>query len=324
MHAVDPSEPAPLPSDPRGTVVTLGTFDGVHLGHQEVLREAVARGAESGRRSVVVTFEPHPLQVVRPEAAPPLLTTRDERRDLLACLGFHAAVFLRFTPALQQYSARRFVEEILIARYGMQHLVIGYDHGFGRGREGSVDTMRELGEQLGFDVSIVPPLHVGDAPVSSTRIRSALQRGEVIEAARCLGRSYTFTGRVVHGDHRGRELGFPTANLAVAGPHKLLPAPGIYAAVGRFAGESRPGLLHLGPRPTFVGAPPSAELYLLDWTGDLYGATVEVSLCAYLRGIEAYASAEALVEQMRRDVETGRAVFRGTLPSACGGRHNEL
>jgi riboflavin kinase / FMN adenylyltransferase len=312
MTRAPTAAPAPLlPLRDRGAIVTVGTFDGVHRGHQEVLRALVERGGEAGRRTVVVTFHPHPLKVVRPEAAPPVLTSTPEKKLLLAGTGVQYALFLEFTHALQQYPARRFVEEILLGRLGMRELVIGHDHGFGRGREGSVDTMRELGTELGFGVAVIAPVRLGSEPISSSRARLAIEAGDLAEAARCLGRPYSLGGVVVHGEKRGRELGFPTANIQPDDADKLLPAPGIYAVHGYFRGERVPGLLHLGPRPTFPGLPPSVELYLLDWSGDLYGERVDVELRHRLREIRPFTGVEALVEQMRRDEAEGRALLLG-------------
>jgi riboflavin kinase/FMN adenylyltransferase len=307
-----------LPLDGAGTVVTVGTFDGVHLGHREVLSEIVRRARVSGRRSVLVTFEPHPLRVIRPQQAPQLLTPLAEKTPLLAESGIDYTYLLEFTRELQGYPARRFVTEILLGQVGMRELVMGYDHGFGRGRDGSVDTLRELGAELGFGVDVVEAVTVEGGAVSSTRIREALGAGDMAAAARLLGRPYALRGEVVHGTHRGREVGFPTANLRIESPEKLLPPEGIYAVHGR-VGEARlPGLLHLGPRPTFAGVPPSVELHLLDWSGDLYGQQVQVDLCRRMRGIEAYDSAEALVAQMHRDAAEGRAILRGGGPdNAC-------
>jgi len=321
-HAVPPELPLALPRDGRGAVVTVGTFDGVHRGHREVLREIVDRARRSGRRSVLVTFHPHPLRVVRPDMAPRLLTTPMEKKGFLAESGLEYAVFLPFTSALQKYSARRFVEEILLGRIGMSELVIGYDHGFGRDREGTVETMRDLGVELGFAVDVVDAVATNDhatSAISSTRIRRALLEGDVLEAARGLGRPYSLQGPVVHGARRGRKLGFPTANISIGDPDKLLPLDGIYAVYGWVGGERIPGLLHLGPRPTFAGSPPTVELYLFDWSGDIYGYDVRVELCARLREVLPFSTAEALVVQMQEDERAARELFRSGGSAACVG-----
>jgi riboflavin kinase/FMN adenylyltransferase len=309
--AVDPALPPGLPRDGRGTVVTVGTFDGVHLGHRHVLEEIARRAKASGRRSVLVTFHPHPLYVVRPEAAPPMLTTLAEKKEILAESGLQYVVFVPFTPVLQQYPARRFVEEILIGRVDMRELVIGYDHGFGRGREGGVDTLRSIGGEIGFDVDVVEAVQVDGEPVSSSRIRRLLGEGRVDAAARLLGRCYWLEGEVVRGERKGRELGFPTANVRIGDAHKMLPMEGVYAAWGWVRGERLPGLLHLGPRPTFEGFAPTVELHLLDWSGDLYGERIRVEVAHHLRGIEKFDSAGALVAAMREDEAAGRAYFAG-------------
>lgn len=310
------NEPA-IPYDASGTVVTVGTFDGVHRGHREVLDRVTARASQSGRRSVLVTFHPHPLRIVRPEMAPPLLTTADEKKEFLAESGLDYAVFIPFTPTLQRYSARRFVREILLARMHMRELVIGYDHGFGRDREGGADTMRTLADELGFAVDVVGPIRTGDAAVSSTRIRGALTAGDVVAAARGLGRPYSIRGPVVRGAGRGRRLGFPTANIAITDPEKLLPLEGVYAVYGWVRRARLPGLLHLGPRPTFGGSRPTVELHLLDFSGDLYGQEMKIDLCARLRGIETFRSAEDLIAQMQKDETTGRAYLGGEFDGAA-------
>ncbi len=303
-----PERGRPLPGD-RGTVVTVGTFDGVHRGHWAVLQEIRQRARATGRRSVLLTFHPHPLRIVRPEAAPLLLTTPVEKKEILAESGLDYAVFLRFTTELSRYTPERFVREILVGRLGVDELVIGYDHGFGRGRTGDADTLREVGREAGFTVDVVPPVEAGGDAVSSTRIRQAVAAADMGEARRGLGRPYSVRGVVVRGDGRGRQLGFPTANLGGIDAEKLIPPAGIYAVRGATRAGVFDGALHLGPRPTFQGAPPTIELHLLDFDGDLYGEEVRVDFIEYLRGVLPFDSAEALVGQMRDDVERARDVL---------------
>lgn len=297
-----------LPDD-RGTVVTVGTFDGVHRGHWAVLQAIQDRARARDLRSALVTFHPHPLRIVRPEHAPPLLTTPQEKTEILAESGLEYAVFLKFTPELAAYEPRRFVEEILVRRLRVQELVIGYDHGFGRGRSGDADTLRAIGAELGFDVGVVGPVEAGEAPISSSRIRGWIAEGKMDLARDGLGRPYALRGLVVRGDGRGRHLGFPTANLAGFPPEKLLPPAGIYAVMGVTRKGVHKGALHLGPRPTFQGAPPSVELHLMDFDGDLYGEEVRVDFVEYLRPVVPFDSVEALVAQMRSDVERARTVL---------------
>jgi len=298
--------PPGLPGD-RGTVATVGTFDGVHRGHWTVLQEIRRRAEATGRRSVLVTFDPHPLRIVRPEHAPLNLTTPVEKKEILAESGLDWAVFVSFTEALSRYEPARFVREVLVDRLGVEELVIGYDHGFGRGRSGDADTLRAIGAELGFGVSVVSPVNVTGASVSSSRIRQAVALGHVEEAEDCLGRPYSLRGVVVRGDGRGRGLGFPTANLMVRGGEKLIPAPGIYAVRGVTRSGTYPGALHLGPRPTFRGSPPTVELHVLDFEGDLYGESIRVDFIRYLREVRPFSSVAALVAQMQEDVGRARA-----------------
>jgi riboflavin kinase / FMN adenylyltransferase len=295
--------------DGRGTVVTVGTFDGVHRGHWAVLQEIRRRAEATGRSSVLVTFDPHPLRIVRPEHAPPLLTTPVEKKEILAESGLDYAVFISFTETLSRYEPRRFVEEILVERMGVCELVIGYDHGFGRDRSGDADTLRTIGAELGFAVDVVPPVETDGGAVSSSRIRRAVSEARMAEARAGLGRPYAMRGVVVRGDGRGRQLGFPTANLKVANADKLIPPPGIYAVRGVLRSGTHPGALHIGPRPTFKGSPPTIELHLMDFDGDLYGEEVRVDFVEFLREVKPFSTAGALVDQIREDVEVARAVL---------------
>lgn len=308
-YAIDPELPRGLPVDPNGTVITVGTFDGVHRGHWAVLQEIRLRAKETGRRSVLVTFHPHPLKIVRPDHAPPLLTTPAEKKEILAETGLDYAVFLSFTHVLAEYSPRRFVKEILMDRLGVQELVIGYDHGFGKGRSGDVLTLQDIGRDLMFTVDVVSPILAGQAPVSSSRIRKALLNGNVEEARVGLGRPYCIRGMVVRGEGRGHSLGFPTANLWVPANGKLIPPAGVYAVRAGLKRGVFGGALHIGPRPTFTGSPPTIELHLLNFEGDLYGEEIRVEFIRYLRDVRPFASATALVSQLRADVDAaGRAL----------------
>ncbi|WP_420634576.1 bifunctional riboflavin kinase/FAD synthetase [Candidatus Palauibacter sp.] len=298
-----------LPPHVRGTVVTVGTFDGVHLGHQAILRQIRHRAQARDRHAVLLTFDPHPLRVVRPDAAPPLLTMPNEKKEILAQFDLDYVAFVPFTIEFSRYSPERFVEEVLVRRLRAAELVIGYDHGFGRGRAGDVDALERLGAVHGFEVSVVRGVEVGGSAISSTRIRHAVAAGDMEAAAAGLGRPYSLRGTVIHGLGHGRTLGFPTANLTAPPPDKLLPAEGIYAVRASLGPELLRGLLHLGPRPTFAGSPPTIELFLLDFDRDIYGERVVVEFLHRLREVRPFATGEELVEQMERDLETGREFF---------------
>jgi riboflavin kinase/FMN adenylyltransferase len=285
----------------RGAVVTVGSFDGVHLGHQAVLEE-IARRAEAGNReSLLVTFEPHPLEVVNPQAAPPLLTTGPERREALAQTPLDLAYFLRFDRRVAGMSPDEFVRVVLLERCGMQELVIGHDHGFGRGRSGDVETLRHLGAVYGFDVDVVAPIDFGDQHVSSSRVRRAVAGGDLASAARMLGRPYTVSGVVGHGAGRGRQIGVPTVNLTDVPPQKLLPPDGVYAVEVEWRGGRAGGMMHQGPRPTFVDGRRTLEAHLFEFEGDLYGQWVRITWVERLRDVERFASVQQLQEQMERD-----------------------
>lgn len=298
-----------LPMHPEGTVVTVGSFDGVHRGHAAVLREIAERARSAQRHSVLVTFDPHPLAVVNPAAAPPLLTTGPERREILAQTGLDYAVLLRFDHRLAELPAEDFVREILLRRCGMRELVIGYDHGFGRGRQGDVAMLRRLGASDGFSVDVVPEVQVDGHPVSSTMVRRAVAGGDLDRAARLLGRPYYLTAEVVPGDGRGRTIGFPTANLGRVPSRKLLPPDGVYAVRVEWRGGRADGMMNQGGRPTFQQGERSLEVHLLDWEGPLYGEWLKVEWVARLRDVRRFASADALRAQLERDRQAARAAL---------------
>lgn len=304
-----------LPTDVRDTVITVGTFDGVHLGHQAVLSRLSARAAERSSRSVLVTFEPHPLEIVNPAVAPHLLTVGDEKLEVLVESGIDYLAIVPFTRELASWEAERFVDDVLIARFRVAHLLMGHDHAFGRNRSGNVEVLRRLGESRGFTVEVVEPVVAGDGPlvppVSSTFLRRAVAGGDLQHARQGLGRPYSLGGRVSRGDQRGRLLGFPTINIPIVSPRKLLPPQGVYAArvqtpIGAFG-----GMMNLGPRPTFADASTTVEVHLFDVAEDFYGMRVRVDFLARLRDVVKFEGPNALMAQLQRDEAAAREALRG-------------
>lgn len=294
---------AGLPFPPAGSVVTVGSFDGVHTGHQAVLREIAARARASERVSVLVTFEPHPMEVVNPPAAPPLLTSPMERREILAQTELDYAVILRFDDRLRAMEPEQFVRTVLFERFAMRELVIGEDHGFGRGRQGDVAMLRRLGEELGFAVDVVPPVRDAVAGIiSSSRIRTAVAHGNLELAARLLGRPVAISGVVMSGAQRGRSIGVPTINLPVP-PRKVLPPDGVYAVRVEWPGGRTGGMMNQGPRPTVGDMTRTLEAHLFDFEGDLYGQWVKLEWVARLRDVQRFESLDALRRQLAKDRE---------------------
>ena len=293
-------------------VVTVGNFDGIHLGHQAILRTVVARAADLGGEAVVYTFHPHPRKVLRPESAPGLLTTLDQKIELLASHGVDAVVVEPFTLAFARTEAEDFIRECLHRRIRPLEVYVGYDFHFGRDRAGSMRLLTELGPRLGFAVTIIPEVTVDEGDVNSTRIRRLLADGLPEIAARMLGRAYAVRGAVVRGDERGRTIGFPTANLDPES--EVLPAPGVYAGWLRLLDDGAPPaetrlpvVTNVGRRPTFKeGGEVLAEAHVLDWSGDLYGRHVELAFPLRLREERRFAGVDALRAQIARDVEEAR------------------
>lgn len=293
------------------SVVAIGMFDGIHMGHRAVIREARAIANARDLPCTVFTFVSHPRKVLRPDHPVPLLTTWDEKRCFLADLGVDTVVGAQFTPAFSELSAREFVERILVGQMRAKHVVVGYNFAFGHGQEGNGEMLAELGAEFGFEATVVSPIELNGASVSSSRIRKLLATGHVLEANDLLGRPYTLSGTVVTGDQRGRLLGFPTANLAVD-PAKLLPAYGVYAGQALWSDGSetfqQPCVVNLGMRPTFDPPQLRIEAHLIDWSGDLYGKVLTISLQHRLRSEMAFRSVDELVVQIRKDVEHARTL----------------
>ena len=298
----------------RPAVVTMGTFDGVHRGHQAVLAEVTRRARAGKLASVLVTFEPHPLAVVNPAAAPKLLTLAAEKEALVQAQGIDRFVLMPFTPAVAQLDAEAFVGR-LCDEYGMHELVMGYDHGFGRGRAGDVELVERLARQRDFRMAVVDAVRDNGQPISSTLIRTAVAHGDLDSGARWLGRPYAIRGKVVRGAGRGRTIGIPTINLEPPDPRKLLPPDGVYAVsvtVGRreTGNEKRyGGMMNQGPRPTFGDQARTLEVHLFDFDGELYGETVDVEWVRRLRDVQAFPSRDALVAQLERDRQAARATL---------------
>jgi riboflavin kinase / FMN adenylyltransferase len=301
-----------------GAVVTVGTFDGVHRGHQAVLAELLRRGRAAKCQSVLVTFEPHPLAVVNPAAAPMLLSLPEEKEALVTDQGIAQVVLMPFTPAVARLDAEVFVRR-LRDDYAMRALVMGYDHGFGRGRAGDVELVQRLARGQDFAVAVVDAVSDNGQPISSTRIRERVANGDLDAAARWLGRPYSIRGRVVRGAGRGRTIGVPTINLEPPDPRKLLPPDGVYAVTVRISesGSRIPtpgstilgGMMNQGPRPTFGEQARALEVHLFDFDGELYGRTVTVEWVRRLRDVQAFSSRDALVAQLERDRQAARATL---------------
>ena len=294
----------------RPAAVTVGVFDGVHLGHRHLVGALKARAETRALASGVVTLHPDPVQVLRPDVRVAYITSLEERVELLRATGVDFVAPLTFTSEVAELSAREFVG-MLHETLGMQFLLMGPDHAFGRGREGTPQRCAEIGEEIGFEVEVLPaPLEGSDGAVSATAIRRALAEGEMELVAALLGRPFGLRGPVVRGHERGRGLGFPTANLALT-PDRALPAFGVYVTRAHVAGAAFMGATNIGINPTFNDARPSVETYVLDFEGDLYGREMRVEVLHRLRGEQRFASLDALVAAISADVEAVRAYFAG-------------
>ena len=300
-----------LPAPLRGAIIALGNFDGFHLGHQAVAREAVAWAQAEGRPSIIATFDPHPVRHFQPDAAPFRLTTLEQRQELYLAAGATAMLVFHFDGALAGTGAEDFVQGLLGRQLGAAGVVTGEDFTFGRGRTGNRAVLERLGAEVGIAARAVAPVMDRGEPVSSSRIRAALRAGDPQEAARLLTRPYAIRGVVEHGDKRGRTIGYPTANLALES--YLRPAYGIYAVTGRIlaTGEVLKGAANIGVRPQFEPPKELLEPYFFDFAGDLYGQEIEVAFHHFLRPEAKFASLEALVAQMDADCARARELLAG-------------
>jgi riboflavin kinase/FMN adenylyltransferase len=287
-------------------VLALGNFDGVHLGHQNIFRHVVSRADEIGGTPMVFTFDRHPLKILAPERAPLVLTTNAQKRSLIGALGVGVGLWIPFTQQFARQKPLDFIRDVLQGRIGVHELVVGYDFRFGHCRAGNAALLRQQAAAHGYEVTVIPPVKLGDTVVSSSTIRALLEKGKVEEAARLLGRDYALAGSVVEGFHRGAKLGFPTANLRIE--HELVPRAGVYAVRVEWEGRHYPGVANVGHNPTFGNASLSVEVHLLDFEGDLYGAQLGAAFVARIRDERKFASVDELAAQIACDVQQARCI----------------
>ena len=297
-----------ITDDFQGAVVTIGNFDGVHLGHQHIFHKVVQEARRENRKAVVITFEPHPKMVLHPERRPfYLITSIEEKINRIADTGIDGLLLIPFSLEFSKTTAREFICSILWDRLHIKKIFIGHDYAFGRGKEGNEACLASFGAKLGFSVEAISAFKVGDRVISSTLTRNAIQEGRVKEAAEWLGRPYNLSGTVVGGHQRGRNLGFPTANLK---PDKvLIPMRGIYAVRLLLEGKVHQGVLNIGFNPTFSDNTLSIEVYILDFNEDIYGKRLEVLFIDRIRDEVKFDSPTHLVEQIGRDVEAARKIL---------------
>ena len=283
-------------------VLTQGTFDGVHIGHQRILRSVVNEASAAGGESVLLTFYPHPRLVLYPDHNDlKLLTTIEEKIGLVEELGIDYMIVMPFTQELSRLGAEEFVREILVNQLHVSRLIIGYDHRFGRNREGGMDDMIRISEVFGFDVDEIPAQDIESSIVSSTKIRKALLSGDVDTAEKYLGKKYSVTGKVEPGLNKGKELGFPTANIRVSSSFKLIPKNGVYAVHVTVGGKKMKGMLNIGDNPTFSDKTWSMEVHIFDFSNNLYDQELCVEFVARTRDEKPFVSVDQLVQQLKRD-----------------------
>ncbi len=295
-------------SPKKGMLLTIGVFDGVHLGHRHLISQLTELARKQGLASGVVTFRQHPQEVLSPQIRLPFLTDLTQRTNLLKNEGVEAIITLSFTHELASLSPRQFLEKL--KKYlRMRGLVIGPDFALGQNREGNTDTLRRLGQEMGFSVAVVPPVIINGEVVSSTAIRKALALGDMKRVQNLVGRPFRLQGRVTTGAKRGIELGFPTANLDIS-PQQALPAEGVYVGRAHIDGQTHPAMANIGQRPTFGGGKRTTEVYLLDYHGDLYGQELAVDIVERLRDEKKFDTPEELKKQIAEDVKQGTAILK--------------
>ncbi|MGB0776807.1 MAG: bifunctional riboflavin kinase/FAD synthetase [Flavobacteriaceae bacterium] len=289
-----------FPKD-RKSIVTIGTFDGVHIGHQKIIKDLVASAKNEGLCSVVFTFYPHPRMVLSKNSDLKLIQSIEERADQLAQTGLDYLIIHPFDKEFSRMSAFEFVRDVLVEQLHVQKLIIGYDHHFGKNREGNIDQLREYSHIFDFEVEEIPAQDIDDVSVSSTKIRTALEEGEIEKANNYLGHDFSLRGTVIKGNQIGKTLGFPTANLNINNPHKQLPKPGAYIVNSVINGTPYPGMLNIGFRPTIDGKKQSIEVYFEGLDQDLYGKEIRLNFKRFLREEIRFENLEKLKEQLQKD-----------------------
>ncbi|MCX5851402.1 MAG: bifunctional riboflavin kinase/FAD synthetase [Deltaproteobacteria bacterium] len=291
----------------QGCIVTIGNYDGIHIGHQEILRRVATEAQNQNRKSVVITFEPHPQKVIHPERRPfYLLTPLEEKLGFLESLGINTTIVITFTPEFAEITAEQFVHTILGDKLRIKKIFIGYDYAFGKNKAGNAEYLREAGARLGFEVEEIGPVKMEGIIVSSTNIRLALLDGKIKRAAKMLDRSYNVSGTVVKGHRRGTTIGFPTANIK---SDKVIPGVGVYVIIAEIEGTKHQGVLNIGFNPTFGNDELSIEVHLLDFHGDIYGKFINIHFIERLRDEKKFESPEKLVEQIGHDIERAKAIL---------------
>jgi riboflavin kinase/FMN adenylyltransferase len=287
----------------ENTVLTVGTFDGVHAGHRTIVDTVVEKAKQRNARSVLVTFDPHPRNIINPgNDGIKLLTTLQERCEILEELGIDRMIVIPFDRDFSLLSSEEFIRDIIHKKIGVSEFVIGYDHHFGRNREGTIETIKRLGSDLNFDSYVVSKHEIGELTVSSTAIRNAIRKeGNVEQASEFLQRPYRLNGTVVHGDKRGKEIGFPTANIKPEHSNKIIPKDGVYAVKVRINGDWFKGMMNIGTRPTFDGTQKALEVHLFEFDKDIYGKEIQVRFFYRIREEKKFSGKEELVEQLNTD-----------------------
>lgn len=297
----------------KNSALTVGTFDGAHLGHAEIFRLVKSIADENDYASLVVTFDPHPRTVVSENYKLSLLNTFDEKIRILSEFGIDYLVIINFTKSFAEQSSEQFIKNLLVDKLALKHFVIGHDHKFGKDRLGNEEKLREYGDKYDFAVSAVDPVYVDDFLISSTNIRSLLENGKLSEANKLLGRNYEFTGKVVSGSTRGKLLGFPTANIATENPNKLIPLKGVYAVRCKLGEEPLYGVMNIGTRPTFESEGKLViEVHLFDFNRDIYGQDLSIELVNRIRDEVKFNSKEELIYQIEKDKKKAIQIL-GTL-----------